>query len=462
MRSTKYSIAVFIPTIAGVLLSLSTIILLVLKLVAKQPINLVVESINTCVAIIGLAVATWVGLSISNTVERRDLENIDRKQHEIDSWIVLQKSINRNFFLDELSKNTSNPIAKDFCARFSNLPLDEEKDYLLLAEIEQNVSRVVQMHNTGTSDPEIRNAIDNTKSILDRLCPGEDATIQAYLDYCKATLEYHLGYHVHTQQESHFVLAIQLFEKYAKEVGISLIDSFEYEELSAYVNRAKEEQLDELKAYIFNTLGDAYRFTNSPDSSTKAARYCSFACKYSKNNESPKNKYLRNLGCALERLQAEKGEISDEAFILIKQNYVDSLKGSRPNSKNFKVILSLLDKHINKKLNIGFNGRKDTAYNSSEFIIKWAAVKTAHGEIDDLLAEMKKYADQAKQLFPQDPVGYQYKGVYYWHKYASIMVDIQTGGNCPAKAAEHYKQRAGREKDIVNHLLSEDRVIQLQ
>ena len=125
------------------------------------------------------------------------------------------------------------------------------------------------------------------------------------------------------------------------------------------------------------------------------------------------------------------------------------------------MILSLLDKQINRKLDIGFDGRKKTAYDSEEFLEKWKAVKAAHGEIDDLLSDMKKYADQAKQLFPQYPVGYQYKGVYYWHKYASIRVDPGTSGDCPVKDADHYRRRAEREKEIVNHLLVDDRVIEL-
>ena len=457
----KYIFAVYIPTIVGVLLSLPMLILFALSIVTKQPIDVEAGSISSCVAIIGLAVATWVGLSISNTVERRDLENIDRKQQEIDSWIDLQKGINRNLFIDELSKNSMDPIIRGFCTNFLSTPLDASINYLLLTEIEQNISRIVQIHNLGATDADICLAAKNTKNIIDRLAPTKDNTVQAYRNYCNATLEYYLGYHDRDKQSEHFALSIQQYEQYANRVGMKLISSFEEENLEDYVARAKEEQLDERRAYLYNTLGDAYRFTTEIDSSTRAAKYCSYACKFSKNNNYPKNQYLRNLGCALERLQKEKGGLTDASFEIIRQNYIESLKSSRPNYKNFQVILSLLDKQINRKLDIGFDGRKKTAYDSEEFLEKWKAVKAAHGEIDDLLSDMKKYADQAKQLFPQYPVGYQYKGVYYWHKYASIRVDPGTSGDCPVKDADHYRRRAEREKEIVNHLLVDDRVIEL-
>lgn len=462
MRNSKYTFAIYIPTIAGVLVSIPIIYYFVVRLISNQPINLEAGSISTCVAIIGLAVATWVGLNISNAVERRDLESIDEKQKEINSWINSQKGINRNLFIDELSKNSWDPIIRDFCTQFLSAPIDSSLDYLLLTEIEQNISRIVHIHNMGASDADIILAAKNTKSIVDRLSSAKGNMVQAYRDYSNATLEYYLGYHDRGKQSAHFADSIRLYEEYAKKSGISLIDSFEKETLSDYVARARKEQVNEKRAYLFNTLGDAYRFTNSPDSSIKAAKYCSYACMHSKNNCYPKNQFLRNLGCALERVQTENGGLTDESFEIIKQNYIESLKSSRPNVKNFQVILSLLDKQINRKLGIGFNGRKTTAYNSNEFLAKWSAVKSAHGAIDDLLSEMKKYADQAKQLFPQDPVGYQYKGVYYWHKYASILVDPGTCVNCPAKAAEHFKRRAEREKEIINHLLVDDRVIELQ
>ena len=327
----KYIFAVYIPTIVGVILSLPLLILFALSVVTKQPIDVEAGSISSCVAIIGLAVATWVGLSISNTVERRDLENIDRKQQEIDSWIDLQKGINRNLFIDELSKNSLDPIIRGFCTNSLSTPLDASINYLLLTEIEQNISRIVQIHNLGATDADICLAVKNTKNIIDRLAPTKDNTVQAYRNYCNATLEYYLGYHDRDKQSEHFALSIQQYEQYANRVGMKLINSFEEESLKDYVARAKEEQLDERRAYLYNTLGDAYRFTTEIDSSTRAAKYCSYACKFSKNNNYPKNQYLRNLGCALERLQKEKGGLTDESFGIIRQNYIESLKSSRPN-----------------------------------------------------------------------------------------------------------------------------------
>lgn len=244
-------------------------------------------------------------------------------------------------------------------------------------------------------------------------------------------------------------------------MSIPLLSDLKQESLTNYVNRAEEAHSDPLKAYVYNSLGDAYRFLDTPSSAISAAAYCSYACKYSKNNEFPKDKYLRNLGCALERLVVLNGGMDDSSFELLKRNYIASLKTSRPNSKNYKVILSLLDKQINRKLEIGFDGRKTVSYNSEEFFSKWRPFSSRHGELDDLLADMKKYADQAKQLFPQDPVGYQYKGVYYWHKFALLSVDPSCDPD-PSRTAQKYKAKAIREKEIVDHLTKDDRVIEMR
>lgn len=461
MKNNRYALALYLPSIFGTIIGVTLVVSQLVRIFHNQPVQFSVECLSSCVAIIGLAVATWVGLNIANAVERQDVVMIGERQDEIEHWINSQKRINKNFFLDELSKNTSNPIISEFFKRFSTLSDDQEINYLLLTELEQSVSRVLQLHELAVSDQDIIAAINTAQKSLKRAAEEEGSIVNTYCEYCSATLQYYLGYHDKIEEKTHFSNSIKVYESFAEKMGIGLFPNPNEESIEDYVDRAKEEFPRPLEAFLYNRLGDAYRFLDIGFAPIRAATYCSYACKHSKNNEFPKDKYLRNLGCALERIVKIRGGMDDISFEILKQNYIDSLTTSRPNSKNYKVILSLLDKQINRKLGIGFNGRKTTAYDSDEFLEKWNLVGPRHGEIDDLLSDMKKYADQAKQLFPQDPVGYQYKGVYYWHKYASLKADPKSGTTCPPRAWQTYKDKAIREKEIVDHLIKDDRVIEV-
>lgn len=469
MKKNRYCLAIYLPSLAGVLIAILAIVLQLYRIKTNQYLSIETDSICLCIAIIALAVATWVGLSISNAVERQTVADIEEKQLEIEQWILSQKRLSQSTFIDELRKHSANPLINKLQEEFVQIPETESIDYISLTELAQNMIYISELHEKCHSNEEVCNAINNVKQILERVNAdsknNSNRIVCSYLAYCRAIMEYHLGYHDDQNQKQHFEAFIQQCEKFADSLKLKLIKSFPDEPITTFFSRAKEEHPDESLAYLYNILGDAYRFVDTSNAPLRAATYCSHACQLSKNWEYPKNKYLRNLGCAVERLLSTKEGLDDYSFKQLKQNYEDALKSSHPSSKDYKVILSLLDKQLNRKLNIQYDNatkRKKTSYNTQEFIEKWKAVSSLHGEIDDLLKEMKKYADQAKQLFHQDPVGYQYKAVYYWHQSALATVDSEYIKRIyPDRDAAYYCRKAVREKEIVDHLTKEDRVVEL-
>ena len=204
MKNNKYTFAIYLPSVFGILIGISLLVSQIYRAHTGQPISFPVECLSSCVAIIGLTVATWVGLNIANAVERRDVERIGERQDEIEQWINSQKRINKSFFLDELSKSTSNPIISRFFKLFADLPEEKEIDYLLLSELEQSVSRVLQLHELAVSDQDITAAIKTAEESLKRVNERKNATVSAYCEYCNATLQYHLGYHDKRKKASTF------------------------------------------------------------------------------------------------------------------------------------------------------------------------------------------------------------------------------------------------------------------
>ena len=181
------------------------------------------------IGIIGLAIATWAGLNISNSIDRKDIDELRQTLHsnikpafkeareeikklrkktknEISPFIEQSRPVLLYQFLVELERAQYDPIARYFAEQFRSVAeIATDVSYVKLLTIEILISQVVLRHKSNYFyDKILINQADEGLKRIKRIQEekeqvGASSTqsrtqVNAYLAYSKARLEFYKGY----------------------------------------------------------------------------------------------------------------------------------------------------------------------------------------------------------------------------------------------------------------------------
>ncbi len=268
----------------------------------------------TGIAIIGVAITAWTGLNIANSVNRKELEKVDRKAKKIKRKMGkkfnqfkenrdeqlnqlkkdrdeqlnqlkkdtdeqlnqlkkdsedIKKSVenslidnHNSFFLQELLKTVKDTCSlyfyKEFNVFFSEQKYDTVKSSLLM-EIEQCFVEIYNLHNDKSEEHEL--LISKADIGLNKITEYESneqpkGIVKQYLDYRRCEINYYKGYCEEKPSNVYecFMEAIDIYTDFAKQLGITMeYNKQENKEIPDYNGPFLE-----MACYLSGSIGDSY------------------------------------------------------------------------------------------------------------------------------------------------------------------------------------------------------------
>lgn len=335
--------------------------------------------LSTGLSMIGIAIAVWAALNISNAISRGDIENLNNTVGNLNKtvkyikpYITDNKYIQLELFLVELSRYEKDPIINYLSTLFqkdnvyfSQIPFSE------LTKIELKFSQVRNRHQSAYEyDPvlialakEGLLSIENIKSTQKE----KPDCIESYLLYRQCDFLFFMGYCEKSRLAGakHFAKAAKGYMNISKKIGVQFPKDFSAE------NFMGNEAVQFRTAYLANTVGEAFskivhyyieakeemaefekRIITYAD---KAVNFCTLSVELLDTKQRI-SVYYRNLGCALERRDSisnnyigyrETVQAYRTAFGLVIDDYSSSLVLVR---NAYYTLLSYYGKIIEYKL----------------------------------------------------------------------------------------------------------------
>lgn len=290
---------------------------------------------GTGLAIIGIAIAVWACLNISNVISRFELNKLDDDvaelqqgmeevhplMEELRPFVEKNRSIAFQMFLQELERSSADPIARYFAKRFRK-SFEKELPYADLTIIELLHSQAGMQHKSEYRYDAVLVALADSSILaienMDDQMPSESKLVSEYLGYSKACFLFLRGYCAESRIEgakNFYDAANALTALLAQNVSDS-----SFKECITYLNNAIGESYSKITHYFSESLSDQAErarfdyWLQEPGMSTideiskKAIEYLEKAV----GNSTASSTYYRNLGCAYQRQDWIKG--ADDTF----------------------------------------------------------------------------------------------------------------------------------------------------
>ena len=445
--------------------------------------------LSSGIGIIGLAIATWAGLNISNSIDRKDIDELrqtlhnnikptfdkvekemksleEKTKNEISPFIKQSRPVLLYQFLVELERAQYDPIARYFAEQFQRITANTmDISYVKLITIETLISQVVLRHKSDYSYDEI--LINQADKGLERInqIKGEkqDRTIQTsirtqinkYLVYSKARLEFYKGYCDKDRGKSakNFLDAIAtlnngsdfgLFEdefgsnnKQARACWNNMIGESYSKIVHFYTDVCNNTDHSDEKRAIERLV------SNIKEIASEAIKYCEKAV-----NLISTSTYHRDLGCAYER----------------KDRVTEFLEGKKYES-SVNVIESYL-KSVSCILNdctINDTTKRNAFYVLLAYYHRYLGYRFSNGsdkglvyeECKEHISNMYAYAYIAKLELPRCLVFQKLYAFscYYVYKALKSKIDINTVSE---KSCEYFRQQIQDAMDLLTQIDSDD------
>lgn len=277
--------------------------------------------------IIGIAIAVWAALNITNAISRAEIEKagktvsaLEQKIDPIDKFVQKNKGVQKELFLQEINKHKYDPIIGYFESQIHKSK--KEDPYSELTIIELLFSRVKALHRSeyAVDSTLLSLAKDGIKHI-DGLegKSGYSEFAKYYLCYRRAGFNFYMGYCAESRSAGaeYFLTAVEKYKEFANYIGLSL---------DKKINSSAERDKLEAAAMLYNSIGESYSkivhyYNDDPEIRTKdifqknVAEYSNRAVAYlinavdceEKVNGFARSTTYRNLGCAYERKDKQEG-----------------------------------------------------------------------------------------------------------------------------------------------------------
>lgn len=408
-----------------------------------------ISIVSTGLSIIGIAVAVWTGLNIANMIDKKRLDDVDKKieklidtgeklQEELEKRIkfvefvedvrIQQNKIDKDKLLYEMYLIPKDEATQKLAAKFNETFQKSDTPFLKLLEIEQKFRSVYEMHRSEfCQDENLVNIAKEGISLAKKLLEdSNEDTVKLYLRFRIAEFYFYQGYCCMGEKRVIcYKEAIKIFEACKGEFH-AYIPEFksdeEYPDIT-YLPCLGEEY--DISAYFCNSMGEAYskivEIKNElvadrilkeeiiKEYGLKAVFYCAYADYWKVNSV-----YKRDKGCAIERMYGENLFLYYDE---LEKEYKEALKLDFKNKNNFKVLVSLYDKKVNHILKIAsvtLPAKREIPLCDKKFADTWTELdEKSKGDILKLLCDIHTLSEQAKALHSSESVGYQYDCIYY-------------------------------------------------
>ena len=400
-------------------------------------------------AIIGMAISVWAGLNIIHAFERKEYDNLKNKTQiiienteEIEGKLrvslnnLKEMDINRLIKYNEsaktillygLSKTISDIGTRKLMDLISIYNPEKNVSIIELVTMEYYFSLVYSRHSNiyAIDNTLLRYADKGIEIANNTLSKTKDKSLKTYLNFRIAEFKYYSAYCLTGEDKDRkFKEAIDLYFQVKdgfncnipdfKHIETKNLNTFEYEGCS-------KGQLD-ISAYMCNSIGDAYskiiQGSNDTDLLSNYGPKAIFYCAYASHWVS-KELYWRNLGVAIERSYGHPLNLTKEIYDIISPIYRKAFECGC-NESTLKVNLSLMDKHINYILGIGYadkdKGRTIKLCDESYFN-RYNTLDTSQRKfVNSILEDMYKLAQTMRIIFPSKQDSYIYSCLYWRDK----------------------------------------------
>lgn len=220
------------------------------------------QIVSIGIAVISLAVAVWAGLNISNSIERKELDDLRTKTDSIKKFVSnVDKidSISFELFMMTLANSIvkSEEGTKYFYEQFSSIGRNERENYYVLARIECLFKEVKDLHNTVDHiDQELSQLAEQGIALIEGY-QTNDRLVNSFVQFRYAEFLYYGGYVQEDLQKRYesFKKAIDIFFATSQRMKIHLP---KYKDDKTNIPKISKE-ICKLPIYMANSIGDCCR-----------------------------------------------------------------------------------------------------------------------------------------------------------------------------------------------------------
>lgn len=280
--------------------------------------------LSTGLSIIGIAIAVWAALNITNAISRGDIERLNNTVKYLNKSVRYMKPyidnnryIQSELFFVELSRYEKDPIInylsgflQEYKDRFIQIPFSD------LTKVELKFSQVRNRHQSAYHyDPILIAYGQEGISLIEDIMNNQQkpiACVQNYLLYRQCEFLFFMGY-----CEENLIKGAKHFEEAAvKYIEISKSLGVQFPQKNSGGTLILDKETKYRTAYLANTVGEAYskiihycienkdvieEYKNEKMAyADMAVTYCTFSV-HLLEPEQRTSTFYRNLGCALER-----------------------------------------------------------------------------------------------------------------------------------------------------------------
>lgn len=411
-NANRYNFAVCIICIATVLIVLFDAYC-ICYFIKADPQNaagaLEASLITTGLSIIAIAISVWAALNIVNTLDRKDLEDMQRRLNELkaaqdqvnrqkEEYEITLNSIkaqNRNLFFFEMGKCVQDYGMQYFSNKFllrnqDAIPFDQISVVMqyfasVLQQRNQNKKLIMKISEDGKNKCEELLKIPEIKN---------EELVYKFVEYCKAEFIFYLSSCENkTCRKDDILEAIHIYQSFLVH---------------------PEHSLDkELRAYLQNTIGECYNMAARSDQIEEEykADYKNLAfqyCKKAGTKQNEKEVYIRNYAVALEN-NASSWNFDDkkwkEAYCQYSRAIQFAIDTQNIPYNCFYAYLSFYRKHMDTIL---MKGKKEVPdKNLYKLDENWKSMISATefaGIIPEFMRNAKRYAELAQKVYPEKMV----------------------------------------------------------
>ena len=304
--------------------------------------------LSSGLSIVGIGISVWAALNIINMLDRKDFyvlkdelealkdkhrNIVDKSRSDRERQQEHYTENSKKLFIAELLKSSADYSTELIARKMGAISGKEDVPYMELLHVEQLFSRIYRLHGKKPGDEMVNLAasegIERALSLLENLQENPDALkeIEQYLNYRIGDFHFYMGYCQNLTPEdvkNRFETAIKYYEKSMMLFGAQ-IPAFDAGMTHPYITSSVFPRDKVISSYMCNAIGEAYskiieRASGlKKDDATqeliveyrkKADFYCTHAAAWS---EYRNERYLRNWGCALERVYGDDKYLNENA-----------------------------------------------------------------------------------------------------------------------------------------------------
>lgn len=175
--------------------------------------------ISTGLAIIACAISVWAGLNIANSIDKKTIEEINRKiqdqekmaldtgrkikfgkisaknlEMELSNWERTTLDMEKSIFLREILNTESDVLSRYFYREFSAKDFATSNELAILMRIEQIFSKVYFLHSSSYFADQVLISQAEQGLLLLNNINSNDSLIQLFLKWKKADFLFYKGY----------------------------------------------------------------------------------------------------------------------------------------------------------------------------------------------------------------------------------------------------------------------------